>query len=808
MKTLNILLEITIYSGVLFCSIMLLKLRFKNRLSPFLHFAVWGLLIARLLIPVTLESSVRLFVIPTQNETAAEQIQSSVINPDTTANTNPCDAAQSQPQTSGRQARAAATVSDNALKIRRVRTLPAEKIILAVWITGAGVGLLYLTVLYGVLRERIRRNTAPPSQRLLELFHEVRTELRIKRDVRILCQWEYGAPAMLFPKTVLMPIDTLVSMNDEQVKLMLRHELMHFRRGDHILGLLLSLLNAVYWFNPIVWIAFKQIRADMETACDSDVVRHFSSDEKITYAAIILSLFSKKQYGHLVLGMVQGKTKQIAEKRIKGVFMQPKTNKKIRAAAFLLMAVLLFTCFTTACQPTPEQNVIVGKNEGNLEELINQSPAPVRTGESIREALDIPDLWSETFENQNGKVSFAINAPIDLPETEKVPVAVIVPAAFTQEQADNMLQVLLGGADLYEPLGMTREQILNEIVDTKALIAEAEREEDTQVNKDWIAQLQATIEYYEDMYNNTPESLPKIPAESTLGPSYSPFFSGGGEIGLDVMADTAAGSMRFVMTNGENFSAARVIKPTADGLSFKDYRYNNVSEALDRPKGVEMSREEAQQKAREIAGALDAGLELAYTGVVATTSDPIYQDWVWQMVFTRTVNGFATPYETHEHGGDISIDMTEPIVPYERMFISINDSGLAQFEWVNPMRVEQIANENVKILPFKELQERAKAALLQSFNALSEGYGDRITHTSVHVNYVTLGLARIKDKDSQGQYKLVPVWDLYGIWNNTPKDPSEESKMRPVQDPSSYSYRSMLTINAIDGSIIDRNLGY
>lgn len=55
MKILNILLEITIYSVVLFCAIMLLKRFFKNKMSPFLHFAIWGLLIARLLIPVTLD---------------------------------------------------------------------------------------------------------------------------------------------------------------------------------------------------------------------------------------------------------------------------------------------------------------------------------------------------------------------------------------------------------------------------------------------------------------------------------------------------------------------------------------------------------------------------------------------------------------------------------------------------------------------------------------------------------------------------------------------------------------------------------
>ncbi|MDD2502250.1 MAG: M56 family metallopeptidase [Clostridia bacterium] len=64
MKILNILLEISIYSLVLFCAIMLLKHFFKDKMSPFLHFAIWGLLIARLLIPITFESSIQLIVLP------------------------------------------------------------------------------------------------------------------------------------------------------------------------------------------------------------------------------------------------------------------------------------------------------------------------------------------------------------------------------------------------------------------------------------------------------------------------------------------------------------------------------------------------------------------------------------------------------------------------------------------------------------------------------------------------------------------------------------------------------------------------
>ena len=61
MKLLSVLFEVTAYSAVLFAAVMGFKLAFKSRLSPALHFALWFLVIARLCIPVTVESNFHFF---------------------------------------------------------------------------------------------------------------------------------------------------------------------------------------------------------------------------------------------------------------------------------------------------------------------------------------------------------------------------------------------------------------------------------------------------------------------------------------------------------------------------------------------------------------------------------------------------------------------------------------------------------------------------------------------------------------------------------------------------------------------------
>ena len=66
MEILNQLFEISVYSVILFLAVMAIKKAFKNKMSPALHFMIWFILIARLCIPVTIDSGLRLFIILNQ----------------------------------------------------------------------------------------------------------------------------------------------------------------------------------------------------------------------------------------------------------------------------------------------------------------------------------------------------------------------------------------------------------------------------------------------------------------------------------------------------------------------------------------------------------------------------------------------------------------------------------------------------------------------------------------------------------------------------------------------------------------------
>ncbi len=345
MDIVRTLILVTAYSAVIFVAILLLKLCFGKLMSAALHYALWFVLVARLLVPVTIDSGVHLFTLPAAPaaQTALEAGRPAGDGALLTGGSAPVNAGPAGPT-------AFESPAGTASPTARTKLTPAH-IAAAVWAAGvAGFGV-WLIVLYAALLLRIRKNRARPSRKLLLLLSEVKAELNIASPIRLVCLYEYGTPALLFPNVVLMPIDALSAMNAEQIRFALRHELMHFKRGDQLMSILLSALGAVYWFNPVVWIAARMMRADMETACDGMVTRRLTHEQRNDYASLILHLFAQPERRRIALGMAQSATRKMAEQRVRGIYMRRSSGRGAKAACLFAAVLLAFGCFTTACVP-------------------------------------------------------------------------------------------------------------------------------------------------------------------------------------------------------------------------------------------------------------------------------------------------------------------------------------------------------------------------------------------------------------------------------------------------------------------------
>ncbi|MEN6418403.1 MAG: M56 family metallopeptidase [Clostridiaceae bacterium] len=281
------LLEITIYSAVLLLAVLLARLLLRRWLSPALKYALWFIVLVRLMVPITLESSFHLISLPqSQAPAAILQTAEPAAQPEAGAVAPASKDATADDSPSGRQTAASLPLSKAA------QPLTLWQWLLIAWAAGFALVALAHLALSLQLSRRVRQLGCPPGERTQALYREVKQGMRIRADVPIVLMADIKSPALtvqFFPK-LLIPDRLLYAADREHMAFAMAHELMHYRRRDYLVCLLISLLRAVYWFNPVVWIMPRILRLDMESACDAMVVKTMSREQKLSYVNLLLAL--------------------------------------------------------------------------------------------------------------------------------------------------------------------------------------------------------------------------------------------------------------------------------------------------------------------------------------------------------------------------------------------------------------------------------------------------------------------------------------------------------------------------------------
>lgn len=84
------------------------------------------------------------------------------------------------------------------------------------------------------------------------------------------------------------------NLEDETKDYVLRHEKQHIKTGDHILKALAFILVCIYWFNPLVWVAYFLFCKDIELACDDAVIKNLTEAQRKNYAEALLNMGTNK----------------------------------------------------------------------------------------------------------------------------------------------------------------------------------------------------------------------------------------------------------------------------------------------------------------------------------------------------------------------------------------------------------------------------------------------------------------------------------------------------------------------------------
>lgn len=349
--TVDTLVQVALYSAAITAGILLFRFILKNRISSKLQYLMWWLLILRLLMPVTPDIGLHFNL---QDMLLKQAHQAELPTPAPVLDVAPA----SVPNTQSSYESVAPAVQPYTDVAPSQHVNPAKStdwysIVFVVWLLGAIGFLGWLIFVKLRYYESLQHLMAGGSREVYELYDRCCKELGVKPLPLWIVNKSMSPGIAFFGEPVLLV--PLSLCNDEsRLRFALLHELTHKKRGDHYMTLLLNILRAVYWFDPVVHFAFSELRADMESACDSDVLAYIGHEQKRGYLTVILDMFSYDT--EPILGMSQIRSKRMAKRRMKGAFMKSRTSPAFRAITLCIALIMSLCCFTTACQSAPEKD--------------------------------------------------------------------------------------------------------------------------------------------------------------------------------------------------------------------------------------------------------------------------------------------------------------------------------------------------------------------------------------------------------------------------------------------------------------------
>ncbi len=223
------------------------------------------------------------------------------------------------------------------------------------WLCGMVCYLMVMVAAYVLFLRRINRNSYPMSSELSEridrLVRSAIVHARLQGIARLKVRLTDAihTPAIygFFRPTILLPAALPDEISDDELRLVIIHELGHLRRGDIWIGWGLCLLQAVHWFNPIVWLSFWRIRSEAEKACDHWVLQRLGQHYARPYGELLLKLLDTTRPALAPPGM-HGVVESVADirRRIKDIASYRDCHRAaivVGIVAFGLLAVVGLT---------------------------------------------------------------------------------------------------------------------------------------------------------------------------------------------------------------------------------------------------------------------------------------------------------------------------------------------------------------------------------------------------------------------------------------------------------------------------------
>lgn len=506
----------------------------------------------------------------------------------------------------------------------------------------------------------------------------------------------------------------------------------------------------------------------------------------------------------------------------------------------LFLALLVGAGLLSGCAETPESPIVKQKGEAALGDY--QEAEPVQPGVSLREIIDAPERYKSEIAGADGKLQVSTDAVVEMPDADKVPAVYVKQHPFEQEEIDQITKAVFGDVDVYDAssyMEKTKSEWQTVIEELKGYEAAGNLDPfgyGQDENGNYVYDLYGEIEKAEMEYKKAQENRELVKLESPY-----PFQTRQFSLGFDGDEKEYSEINGFVKIQDGNCYLYNIIKGIGrpmnvqikkvsdenhldETVMWSEYDsmkllYSWVPDEETLAGEIGISMEEARKLADEKIAKLEIpGMEVTASEIVLALdlthghNIPQREDMTktgYAFHYTRKLDGIPITYTMipggATEGGEENV---REAWCYEALDVYVSKDGIEEINFVNRYDIGETKVENLELLSFDDIMSiYEKMIVVQNADSLvdtREEGEDRVApslNRSYEIDRITFGYTRIYDPQSNDQTGLlVPVWDFFG------KEGIADSEAGISW--SDDVNKSFLTINAVDGSIINRWLGY
>ena len=313
--------------------LIIVKRAFKNYLTSRMQFNLWFLLLGILAVPFVPfrpASFTQILALLGAWKNALSSgkgtITEGVLNPNTSGAVN--------------------QMNDFALSVSRKTPSIIGLIFCGIWL--AGILAMILLVIKSVSRLNAMKNSALPLQNktVRILYQNCLREMKIKRNIPVYSTAFLKSPVIvgLLNPRIYLPIHLISDFNATDMRYMLLHELQHYRHKDALASYLMNFFGVLYWYNPCVWYALKEMRNEREVACDTSVLKLLDESDYEDYGNTLINFAEKVSLTPFPFAAgISGNMKQM-QQRIANIssYKKPSAFRKLKGfTAFVTIGVIL-----------------------------------------------------------------------------------------------------------------------------------------------------------------------------------------------------------------------------------------------------------------------------------------------------------------------------------------------------------------------------------------------------------------------------------------------------------------------------------